>query len=152
MRFRYTAQQVGRPVYPLGGTSIRWRPLVCALAGLTAPQLAVDCLVDSAADDTILPVWVAHRLGIDLSNAPIGTARAVGGVPMTYRYAHLRLRLSDGVETCGWTAIVGFLDLPCRHGARRTFGQRLMCYWACTTPTSSLTPFSSAQDKVRMHG
>jgi hypothetical protein len=34
----------------------------------------------------------------------------------TYRYAQVQLRLSDGVETCEWLAIVGFLDLPLRHG------------------------------------
>ena len=35
-----------------------------------------------------------------------------GGIPLTYRYAPVRLLLSDGRETCQWTAIVGFLDMP----------------------------------------
>jgi hypothetical protein len=116
MRFHYVAQQVGQPVYTLGGASIRWQPLVCTLVGLAAPQLAIDCLVDSAADDTVLPLRVAHRLGIDLTAAPVGTARGVGGTAQTYRCAQVQLRLSDGVETCVWGAIVGFLDLPFRHG------------------------------------
>jgi hypothetical protein len=116
MRFRYVAQQTSQPIYALGGASIRYQPIVCTLVGLVAPQLAIDCLVDSAADDTVFPLRVAQRLGIDLSTAPMGTARGVGGIVQTYRYAHVRLRLSDGVEICEWPAIVAFLDLPLRHG------------------------------------
>ncbi len=116
MRFRYFAQQVHQPIYSLGGTSIRWQPLACTLVGLTRPQLALDCLADSAADDTILPLRIAHRLGLDLSTAPVGSARSVGGAVQTYRYAPVLLRLSDGVETCEWQAVVGFLDLPMRQG------------------------------------
>ncbi len=59
---------------------------------------------------------VSQPVGIDLSIAPTGTARGVGGTSITYRYADLQLRLSDGVETCEWPAILRFLDLPMAHG------------------------------------
>jgi hypothetical protein len=54
----------------------------------------------------------AQQLGIDLSRAPIGQSLQAGGLPLTYRYAPVRLHLSDGQETCQWNAIVGFLDVP----------------------------------------
>src|SRR5947209_8410958 len=72
----------------------------------------IDGIADSAADDTVFPLWVAQRVGIDLRNAPTGEGLAVGGATVTYRYVHVMLRISDGRETCVWPAIVGFLDAP----------------------------------------
>ena len=70
----------------------------------------------TAADDKVFPLQVARLLGIDLSNAPMGSAAQAGGTVLTYRYAPVHLRLSDGVEAFEWDAIVGFLDRP---GMRR---------------------------------
>jgi hypothetical protein len=49
-----------------------------------------------------------------LTGAPQGEAHPVGGAIVPYRYAAVTLRVSDGVETCAWQAIVGFVDLPLR--------------------------------------
>src|SRR5262245_52938491 len=86
--------------------------------GVATPTLSVACdsLIDSGSDDTILPIWVAQRLGIDLTTAPQGDAHPVGSQPVTYRYATVELRISDGVEGCSWPAVVGFVDVPMRWG------------------------------------
>jgi hypothetical protein len=109
---------VARPVYPLGGSTTRYYPLVCTLVGHAATTWPFDGHVDTAADDTIFPLSVAQHLGIDLSSAPGGDGRTVGGVSIPYRYAHVTLRISDGSEVCEWPAIVGFLDAPMRWALR----------------------------------
>jgi hypothetical protein len=114
MRFAYLPVTVRRPVYPLGGSTIRHYPVFSVAVGGPSGEWSRDCLVDSAADDTIFPITVARKVGIDLSNAPVGEARQVGGVILSYRYAQVTLRISDGLETCEWPAIVGFLDQPMR--------------------------------------
>jgi hypothetical protein len=77
-------------------------------------SVSVDGIVDSAATDVVLPLRVAQGLGIDLTNAPIGQAKQAGGAVLTYRYAHVRLRIADSREAYEWDATVGFLNLPGR--------------------------------------
>jgi hypothetical protein len=114
MRFPYLPVATLHPVYPLGGAFLRHYPIVPAqISGPLAVRLK-DCLVDSGADDTIFPLSVAEKVGVDLTGAAVGEARRVGGGSVPYRYAPVILRLSDGQETYQWKAIVGFLDAPMR--------------------------------------
>jgi hypothetical protein len=112
MRFPYLARIAPQPVYPLGGATVRHYPVFSATVTGPASSLSRDGLLDSGADDTIFPSALANQLGIDLRNAPVGTARAISGSAFSYRYAHVTLRISDGSESCEWPAVVGFLDLP----------------------------------------
>ena len=73
---------------------------------------SLTATLDSGSDDTLLPAYLATRLGIDLDQAPQGEAGTVGGAPVPYRYATVTLRLSDGSEECQWDAIVGFVAAP----------------------------------------
>jgi hypothetical protein len=114
MRFPYLAHRVGRPVYPLGGALVRHYPVLSVTLTGPAGSYPKDALVDSAADDTIFPLAIAEKVGIDLSGAPTGGAQPVGGGSLVYRYAQVTLGVSDGRETCEWSAIVGFIDLPLR--------------------------------------
>ena len=43
-----------------------------------------DVLLDSGADVSVFPTWVAEALGIDLSKCEQGTASGVGGTTTTY--------------------------------------------------------------------
>ena len=102
------------PVPSLGGVMVRYRPIVpVRLFGPLGSRLFDGCL-DCAADDTIFPLSLARRLGIDLNGAPQGAAHPVGGMVIPYWYAAVTLRLSDGVETREWQATIGFVDLPLR--------------------------------------
>jgi hypothetical protein len=40
----------------------------------------LDASLDSGSDDTLLPAYLAGRLGVDLAGAPEGEAKAVSGV------------------------------------------------------------------------
>jgi len=71
-----------------------------------------DCLLDTAADDTVFPEMIAHKIGVDLTTAPAIRIDLAGRGPVTCRFAPVDLRLSDGIETYEWTAIVGFAPVP----------------------------------------
>lgn len=54
-------------------------------------------------------------LGLDLTNAPIGTSSGVGGMVFPVRFAQVELRLSDGLEFRTWPAVMGFTTAPMRR-------------------------------------
>jgi hypothetical protein len=64
--------------------------------------------LDSQADDSVFPERYAVLTGIDLTNAPQGTAAGVGQIPVSVKYARVTLRLTDGKEFREWTGWVGF--------------------------------------------
>jgi hypothetical protein len=108
LRFRYALTPIKRHIYPLGGRTVRPRPLVnVSLFGPTMSRVS-PALLDTGADDTVFPEALAAQLGLDLTTAPAGSATGVpaSGVPL--RYASVVLRLSDGRESRQWPAIVGF--------------------------------------------
>jgi hypothetical protein len=93
---------------------MRHRPLVPIR--LIGPRVLhpIDGCIDCATDDTLFPEHLAHRLGIDLTNAPQGQAQPPGHAPILVLYHRVTLLLTDGFETCEWEAIVGFVALPLR--------------------------------------
>jgi hypothetical protein len=99
-----------RPVFPLGGVMYRFRPIVdIGISGPNSTRLFLKAILDSGADDTLIPVALASRLGVDLSNAPHHEGKAVGGATVSYQFATVELQLStDGNEMFSWSAIVGF--------------------------------------------
>jgi hypothetical protein len=109
MRFPYLAYNVGRPVHPLGGSMIRHYPVFNVRIVASGGGWLRDCLMDTGADDTVFPVSAARALGIDLRSAAVGHASPFGGAALTIRYAPVTLRVSDGLETFEWSAIVGFI-------------------------------------------
>lgn len=112
MRFSYRPLRTPRPAFsPAAGTT-RFLPIFAVGLIHAGRMMSMDGLLDSASSDTIFPLLRARQLGIDLSRAPIGRSVQAGGVPLTYRYAPVRLHISDGLETCQWDALVGFLDVP----------------------------------------
>jgi hypothetical protein len=153
MRFPYIAFATRRPVYPLGGTRVRHRPIVPIEVGGPTGVRLLSASLDSGSDDTVFPASLAPRLGIDLTGAPSGEAGAVGGLPIRYHYATVRLRLSDGYEECEWEAIVGFLPAPMRWavighaGALQYFDLQLLGSGleAMLTPNASFLGSSTTQ-------
>jgi len=112
--FAYMPLPTKGPVPSLGGAAVRYRPIVPI--GFSGPLgwRFIDGCLDCGSDDTILPLSLARKLGIDLTGAPQGEAHPVGGTIVPYAYAAVTLRVSDGIETCEWSATVGFVDLPLR--------------------------------------
>ncbi len=134
MRFPYIALPTRRPVYPLGGASVRHRPLVALEVRGPSGTRPLTATLDSGADDTLVPTYLAAPLGIDLARAPTGESGTVGGPPVLYNDATVRLRLTDGYEECEWDAIVGFVAAPMRWailghaGALQYFDLQLLGY------------------------
>ena len=114
MIFTYMPLPTKRPIPSLGGAMLRYRPIIPV--GVFGPLglRVFDGCVDSGSDDTIFPLSLARKLGINLTGAPQGEAHPVGGTTVPYLYAAVTLRVSDGLETCEWQATVGFVDLPLR--------------------------------------
>jgi len=116
MIFRYTRQSIGRPIWTLAGQSQRPQPVVTISVIGPKGARAEPGLLDTGADDTVFPERVARLIGLDLTNAPRGTFFGVGssgGIPV--RYAHVTLRLTDGIEFREWPAPVGFTQIPLRR-------------------------------------
>jgi hypothetical protein len=116
MRFRYTPLKTAAPVWPLGGRLERPKPIVTAT--LLGPTIAVwrESLLDTGADDTVFHESVAAAVGVDLTGAPTGQGKGVGGAMVSVRYALVKLRLTDGHEFREWPAWVGFTAVPMHHG------------------------------------
>lgn len=108
LHFSYRLTNLAKPVYSLGGRTVRPRPLVdLTIIGPTDSRV-LRALLDTGADDTILPEAFAALIGIDLSTAPVGSQHNPGLGAIAVRYATVKLRLTDGVEFREWPAIVGF--------------------------------------------
>ncbi|MBY0228883.1 MAG: hypothetical protein K2W96_06375 [Gemmataceae bacterium] len=114
MIFPYRQMRAIAPVIALGGRLTRPKPIITAT--LIGPMgTHVDgCLVDDAADDTVFPDWVAAKIGIDLSNAPIGAATGISLAHAPIRYARAVFRISAQAERREWEAWVGFTSARMR--------------------------------------
>ena len=114
MIFPYLPLPTKVPVPSLGGAMVRHRPIVpVRVFGPLGSRLIDGCL-DCGSDDTIFPLSLARKLGINLTGAPQGEAHPVGGKAVPYVYAAVTLHLSNGIETFEWQATVGFIDRPLR--------------------------------------
>ncbi len=114
MIFHCLQLPTNKPVPSLGGSLMRHRPIVAVQVFGPLGSRVIDGCVDCGCDDTIFSLSVARRLGIDLQGAPQGQAQSVGGPAVAYRYAAVKLQITDGVECYEWLATVGFVDLPLR--------------------------------------
>src|SRR4051812_23857414 len=116
LTFAYRFHPGPAPVWALGGRTGRPRPVVTVgVLGPTASWTGT-ALLDTGADDTVFPGDVAALIGLDLTNAPAGTASGVGMTTSPIRYAEVRLRLTDGHEFREWPARVGFTSAPLKRG------------------------------------
>jgi hypothetical protein len=115
MRFPYRLAKRSHPVVALKGRFVRPRPVVAVT--LIGPKggWVDDALLDTGADDSVFPAAFAKRIGVDLSQAPVGTAEGVGLGKLTVRYVDITLRLTDGREFREWPAWVAFTDNPIKR-------------------------------------
>ena len=109
MQFPYHRLRRRTPSVPLGGALFQARPLIPVTLLGPAGATVNLALVDSGADETVFEESVAHKLGIDLSNAPSATAGGVGAPgAVGVRYAQVTLRIADQHERREWVGWVGF--------------------------------------------
>ncbi len=117
MIFRYLVDYARVPQVALGGGVERPKPVVAIrLSGPGGSAYLMDGHLDTAADDTMFPLWISALIGVDLSQAPEQDVTLAGRPsPLRARFAQVELRLTDGQETCQWTALVGFVPVSLRR-------------------------------------
>ena len=106
-----------KPIPSLGGSLIRYRPVMAVrLTGPTNTKLR-DGLLDTGSDDTVFTESIARLIGVGLHNAQERLVGLAGRPqPVRCRYAPILLRITDGLaETYEWTAIVGFVPGPLHY-------------------------------------
>ena len=108
LRFRYQLAPTSGFVIPLGGRTVRPRPLIAVtIVGPTGSSMR-EAILDTASDDTVFPASLAAQIGVDLTHAPTGRGSGVGLVAIPLRYAQVRLRIATNQEQREWEAWVSF--------------------------------------------
>jgi predicted aspartyl protease len=70
----------------------------------------LDALLDTGADETVLPRFIAGRIGVDLDPDTQARFRGVGGHVVTVTYGRVELEGGSGFRALRWPATVAFLD------------------------------------------
>src|SRR5262245_37958657 len=95
------------PSIPLGGRWTQPRPIIAVTFIGPGGTWVSDGLLDTGADETVLPERAAVIPGLDLANVPTGTATAFGQqVPV--RYALASMRIADQQEQRQWPGWLAF--------------------------------------------
>ena len=110
-QFPFSIIAIPRPAVSLQGRQVRPRPIIPFV--VVNPQTGVSRsyrgLLDTGSDDTVFQDETALALGIDLTNAPTGTAQGVTGQTVTLRYAEVLLQLTnDDGDSLEWRTTVAF--------------------------------------------
>jgi hypothetical protein len=98
------------------GTKERWRPLVplriLGPSGLLRSY--IRAVLDSGADDTVLPMDVALIIGV--ATAPAAQRLRWRGQTYSLQFGAVELELEDQTGMrCRWRAVVGFSPAPIRY-------------------------------------
>jgi hypothetical protein len=70
----------------------------------------LDALLDTGADETVLPRFIAGRIGVDLDPDTQARFRGVGGHVVTDTHGLVELEVGSGHRALRWPATVAFLD------------------------------------------
>ena len=108
MTFDYTAYDVEpSPTNPIG---IVWRPeLVLRVIGEHSEEF-VMALVDTGADESVLPLSLAKNIGVAVDASKSIPAAGVGGQLIELLPGSVELEIGDGSESYRWRAVVGLRD------------------------------------------
>lgn len=117
MKVPYMPVPATQPIPSLGGSLIRYRPVMAVLLTGPSGSWLRDGLLDTGSDDTVFKESLASLLGVDLTQAEQRVVGLAGRPqPVRCRYAPVVLRITDGVqETYEWTAVVGFVPGPLHY-------------------------------------
>ena len=108
LRFRYQLAPTSGFVIPLGGRSVRPRPVVPVIVvGHTGSRIR-EVILDTASDDTVFPISLAVQIGVGLTGAPMGKGSGVGLIAVPLRDAEVTLRIATNQEQREWQAWVSF--------------------------------------------
>ena len=69
-----------------------------------------DALVDTGADETLLPRSLADLLCVELDQTATSQAVGISGDNLTIYYGEVEFQISSGDESATWRTIVGFVE------------------------------------------
>jgi predicted aspartyl protease len=94
-----------------GSTDFRLilRPVITVRIAGSKCDARWDALVDTGADETLLPLTLAQLLGVQLDST---TSRAAGisGDELTIHYGEVTLHIESQGDTVAWQTVVGFVE------------------------------------------
>lgn len=85
------------------------RPVISVRVVGKAEQARCDALVDTGADETLLPWSLARLLQVDFEEHT-SQAAGISGEPLTIHYAPVELSIAAEGETITWKTLVGFVE------------------------------------------
>jgi predicted aspartyl protease len=79
---------------------------------ITGPRASArwDALVDTGADETLLPLSLGEVLGVVLDHDTTSQAAGITGELLTILYGDVEFQISDGHQVIRWRTTVGFVD------------------------------------------
>jgi hypothetical protein len=93
----YLVGKAKTPQPAMSGSLIRHRPITAVRVSGPTGSWILDGLLDSGADDTVFPQWLAPMVGIDLNLAIDHEIHLAGrGKPISCRYHTATLCITDG--------------------------------------------------------
>jgi hypothetical protein len=87
LRFGYQLAPTSGFVIPLGGRTVRPRPVIAVTVVGPAGSRIREAILDTASDDTVFSDSLAAQIGVDLTDAPTGRGSGVDLVAVPLRYA-----------------------------------------------------------------
>jgi predicted aspartyl protease len=69
-----------------------------------------DALVDTGADETLLPLSLAELLGVELDQDATSQAVGISGDRLTIHYGDVEFQIAAESETVTWRTTVGFVE------------------------------------------
>ena len=86
------------------------RPVITIKIAGPKAEARWDALVDTGADETLLPLSLAELLGVELNQDVTSQAAGISGDKLTIQYGDIELQITDGDEKAIWRTTVGFVD------------------------------------------
>jgi hypothetical protein len=108
MKWPYFRYEVDRsPICPDG---VVYRPEARLCVPGNIAEAIIGVLIDTGADHTVFPIFLARRIGARLYEDQRDSARGVGGHGIEMIPGVVELELVNNEGACKWTAVVGFAE------------------------------------------
>ncbi len=121
------------------------RPIVALQisVGETAP-LAIEALIDTGADRTIFPAYVARHFNLSLSGPTSGEVKAAVGGSSEYWLHEVTLQFRRYPESLKWQTEVCFVDRPMQYAllGSKSFFEFFDLSYSFSRETIDITPAS----------
>jgi hypothetical protein len=109
VRFPYRPYAV-QPTPAQPGVSIVYRPRIPIHVIGSLGNLGLFGLLDTGADETVLPAFLVERIGVEVDPGAEAQFRGVGGQIVTVSYARVQLEVGKAHQSYRWPAKVAFLQ------------------------------------------